>query len=133
MFSITPADDKLPEKDEQFIIGIMILSDGVLDANSTTMGAIVNTSQWQCRVTITQNDYPFGVLQLMGHIPRTFIHPLSDPVNISVEEKFSDINIYIIRAQGTEGIRFLMQLFYLSIIPAQGLKCISIISVDINL
>ena len=106
---IVPYDDSFPELEETFSVNIKIHS----SVNEAVKNfATVNTSSSQCNVTIIRNDHPFGVFQLMTNNQNiTNAVLLTEPLNVSVQEEISLLNLYVVRVFGYEGIFYFIQLF----------------------
>ena len=103
---LRPTNEVEPELDEMFVV---LLTDAVSNdgfASSTpTSGASVNSTSDSSNLTVTENDYPYGLLQFSTTIPPTsgLLLAAESMPELSVRESARAATIYIVRAQGNLG------------------------------
>ena len=108
--------DFIPENNEIFIFN---LTSAITFENSTPTtarsGAAIKITESYCQLKVLENDYPRGVLQIMPALPQSddFIQYITSPIKLKVKEESENVNLYVVRAQGTQGILiFAIQLFH---------------------
>lgn len=105
-FVVTALDETVPELNEDFIV---VLTSAVADDNQTSStpssGASIDASRSQSMLTVTENDFPYGVLQFATStpVPGQPITLAMVMPEITVEESDGMVTVYVVRAQGTVG------------------------------
>ena len=103
---VQPTDEVEPELNEQFVILLTnaVSNDG-FTSSTPTSGASINSSFSQSNLTVTENDYPYGLLQFSTTIPAPsgLILAADTMPQISVRESAGSVTVYIVRAQGSLG------------------------------
>lgn len=106
VLSVQPIDETLPEVDEMFaIILTKAVSNDGFNSSTPTSGASIDISLERSNLTVTENDYPYGLLQFATTLPPlTGIIPAATTTpELSVRESIGTFTIYIVRAQGNLG------------------------------
>ncbi|KAK7934133.1 hypothetical protein WMY93_005029 [Mugilogobius chulae] len=98
-------DDNLPELMETFKITLVSAESGDGKPGSTpTSGASIDPFNSVNTVSVTANDYPYGLLQFEPTIPGDgLIPPATQPAHITVNEEDGVIHLPVARAQGLLG------------------------------
>ena len=100
-------DDSFPEFNEQFelILVSAVSTDGTVSSTPTS-GPSIRSNSNTCNITLLSNDDPNGVLQITGSRPNgTGMIPKMDrPDSLQVTEESGRVDLYVVRAQGTQGI-----------------------------
>ena len=96
-----------PETTTNYTVRLIAVtsSDGYISTTPTS-GASINSSLSASRVTVPENDYPYGVIQFATSAPA-----LGDPFTplavtvpvLVVTESVGNVTLYVVRAQGTIG------------------------------
>lgn len=105
-FFVTALDEMVPELNEDFVV---VLTSAVANDNqssSTPMsGASIDSERSQAALEVTENDFPYGVIQFSAVAPRA-----GDPIplattmpELTVDEASGSVTVYVVRAQGTVG------------------------------
>lgn len=106
VLSVQPIDETLPEVDEIFaIILTEAVSNDGFNSSTPTSGASIDTLLERSNLTVTENDYPYGLLQFTTTLPPAagIIPAATTTPELSVRESVGSVTIYIVRAQGTLG------------------------------
>ena len=103
---VQPTNEVEPELDEMFVVYLTdaVSNDGYTSSTATS-GASINSSFDQSNLTVTENDYPYGLLQFSTTIPPSsglILAAVTIP-QISMRESAGTVTVYIVRAQGTLG------------------------------
>ncbi|KAK3711281.1 hypothetical protein QZH41_004331 [Actinostola sp. cb2023] len=110
IFFISPRDDQFPELDEKFVLKLVSAASNDGKTSSTpTSGASVDPNFTEINITVTKNDYPYGLLQFMDTVPaaNATILPAVEGYRKSVRESSGTVDLIVVRAQGVEGMFFL--------------------------
>ena len=103
---LQPVDELIPELDETFLVVLVeaISNDGQTSSTPTS-GASISTVLAQSNLTVTENDYPYGLLQFSTSLPPAMgiIPPATAPPEVTVRESAGNVTIYAVRAQGNLG------------------------------
>ena len=106
VFTVEAFDEMVPELNEEFVI---VLTSAVANDNQTSStplsGASVDIGLSRSILTVTQNDFPYGVVQF-GTLPPNPSEtiPLATVMpEMTVDESDGMIRVYVVRAQGTVG------------------------------
>jgi G-protein coupled receptor 98 len=106
MFAVTTLDEMVPELNEDFIV---VLTSAIANDNETsstpTSGASINNELSQVTLTVTENDFPYGVLQFSSSAPaagQQIILATEMPELITTEAS-GMVTVYVVRAQGLVG------------------------------
>ena len=103
---VQPTDEVVPELNEAFVISLTdaVSNDG-FTSSTPTSGASINSSFDISNLTVTENDYPYGLLQFSTTIPpNTGLILAADTMpELSVRESAGTVTLYIVRAQGNLG------------------------------
>ena len=103
---IRPYDDTVPELDEKFELQLTsaVSLDGSVSSTPRS-GATIKPNSNKCNVTISANDNPYGMLQIMPTKPTGsgIIQPLLMPLSVNVYEESGNVTLYVVRAQGVQG------------------------------
>ena len=100
-------NENVPELTTNYTVKLLSATpdDGYISTTPTS-GASINSSRSAARVTVPENDFPYGVLQLATSPPIVGVpftpQAASAPV-LDVTESAGTITIYIVRAQGLIG------------------------------
>ena len=99
-------DDSDPELDEIFTV--KLLSAVAMDnkeETTPTSGASVNQDYDEYNITITENDHPYGLLEIMQTLPSAngTIPPSPGQLHVNIEESIGTLSLQVVRAQGTVG------------------------------
>ena len=102
-------NENIPELAENF--NIVLVSAVALDneTNSTdTSGASISAINAQVAVTVEESDHPYGLLQFTTSSSPApgdpFVPEATESPVLSVMEENGTIQLYVVRAQGSEGI-----------------------------
>lgn len=99
-------DENQPELNENFVV---VLTSAVSDDNQTSSsplsGASIDDSRSQSTITVTENDFPYGVIQFVTSppVPGQPIPLATVMPELAVDESDGTVTIYVVRAQGTVG------------------------------
>ena len=103
---VRPLDETDPELDEIFAIYLTdaVSNDGFASSTPTS-GASIDSSLRRSNLTVTENDYPYGLLQFSTSLPpATGLIPAATMTpELAVRESAGTVTVYIVRAQGTLG------------------------------
>lgn len=105
-FVVVTLDETVPELSEDFVV---VLTSAVASDNETSStpqsGASIDTSRSQSMLTVTENDFPYGVLQFSATppIPGQPIALAAVMPELAVQESDGNVTVYVVRAQGTLG------------------------------
>lgn len=83
-----------------------VIVDDIYPSTTPTSGAWLNTSQSETNITVSENDFPYGILQFAESSPISggnTIPPATEVPQIYIEESIGTVTIYVVRAQGTVG------------------------------
>ncbi len=105
-FMIQALDETEPELDEEFLV--VLTSVAVMDNQSSSTplsGASIDSIRSQSALTVTENDFPYGIVQFsaLPPIPGQPIPSASVMPELTVEESDGVVTVYVVRAQGTVG------------------------------
>ena len=103
---VEPTDEVEPELNEMFVVYLTdALSNDGYRSSTPTSGASINSSLDQSNLTVTENDYPYGLLQFSTAVPPPsgLILAAESMPQISTRESAGTVTLYIVRAQGTLG------------------------------
>ena len=104
---IRPLDDSFPELAEHFELRLVsaVSTDGTVSSTPTS-GASIKSGANTCNITLASSDNPYGVFQITGSRPigTGVIPKMNQPENIQVTEEAGNLTLYVVRAQGTQGI-----------------------------
>lgn len=106
VLSLQPIDETLPEVDEVFtVILIEAVSNDGFASSTPTSGASIDTSLEFSNLIVTENDYPYGLLQFSTTLPPAagIIPAATTMPELSVRESGGTVTVYIVRAQGSLG------------------------------
>ena len=106
VLAVQPSDETVPELDEEFtVLLVEAVSNDGYSSSTPTSGASIDPSLERSNLTVTENDYPYGLLQFStspppaaGIIPATTTTP-----ELEVRESDGTFTVYIVRAQGNLG------------------------------
>lgn len=103
---LQPTNEIEPELDEMFAIFLTdaVSNDG-FTSSSPTSGASIDPTLERSNLTVTENDYPYGLLQFSTSLPPSagLIPAASSMPELAVRESAGTVTIFIVRAQGTLG------------------------------
>ena len=105
-FTVTALDETVPELDEEFVV---VLTSAVANDNETSStslsGASIDASRSQSALNITENDFPYGVMEFATSppIPGEPIALATAMPSILVDESDGSVMVHVVRAQGTVG------------------------------
>ncbi len=99
-------DELVPELSEDF--AVLLLSAEATDnqtSSTPSSGASINASLALAEVTISENDYPYGLLQFVisAPLPGEDVPPAGVMPEVFVEESVGSVTVYVVRAQGNLG------------------------------
>ena len=108
---LVTVNENVPELDESFVVVLLsaVANDDDLPDPTPTSGASVNSSLAQSQVTVSENDYPYGLLQFVEVPPSPedlagpFLPAAVSTPNIFVMESDMNVTVYVVRAQGVQG------------------------------
>lgn len=100
-------DEMVPETTTNYSIRLVSVTstDGYISTTPTS-GASINNTLSASRVTVPENDYPYGVIQFATSAPALGdpFTPLAASVPVlEVTESAGNVTVYAVRAQGTVG------------------------------
>lgn len=105
-FQVTALDEDTPELSESFIV---VLTSAVSNDNQTSStslsGASIDSGRSQAPLTVTENDFPYGVMQFSTAAPvagQPIVLATAMPV-LTVAESDGVATVFVVRAQGTVG------------------------------
>ena len=105
-FVVMALDETVPELEEDFLV---VLTSAITSDNQTSStglsGASIAAEQSQSTLTVTENDFPYGVIQFSPSAPspgQTIITATLMP-EVTVLESDGTVTVYVVRAQGTLG------------------------------
>lgn len=105
-FTIVPLNEMEPELNENFVI---VLTSAVANDNQTSStpssGASIDTTRSRFVFTISENDFPYGVLQFAGSssLPVPPFSLAATMPELTVGESDGTVTVYVVRAQGVVG------------------------------
>ena len=106
MLILMATDELVSELEEQFVV---LLVSAVADDNETSStpisGASIDSTQEQSNLTVTANDFPYGLIQFVTSPPppEVPITPATEMPETFVRESDGTATVYVVRAQGTVG------------------------------
>lgn len=105
-FVITALDEMVPELNEDFVV---VLTSAVANDNQSsstpTSGASIDSGRSQATLSVTENDYPYGVIQFSASAPvagQPILLATAMP-ELTVDEASGIVTVYVVRAQGVVG------------------------------
>lgn len=105
-FVVAASDEDDPELDEDFMV---VLTSAVTNDNQTSStpssGASIDAGRSQAMLTVTENDFPYGVIQFSASppLPGQPIALATVVPELLVRESDGNVTVYVVRAQGTVG------------------------------
>lgn len=105
-FLITTLDEMVPELNEDFVV---VLTSAVASDNQSsstpTSGASIDNGRSQATLSVTENDFPYGVIQFSTSAPvagQPILLATAMP-ELRVDEASAIVTVYVVRAQGVIG------------------------------
>ncbi|XP_048584248.1 adhesion G-protein coupled receptor V1 isoform X2 [Nematostella vectensis] len=98
-------NDNHPELNEAFQLKLLsAVADGKVGSTPTS-GASLKPNFTEITITITENDYPYGLIQFAETEPdaNSTIMIATQPYSKDIRESVGTLVLYVVRAQGTEG------------------------------
>jgi G-protein coupled receptor 98 len=104
-FALQTVNETVPELQEGFVVTLVAVAvDDIYPSTTPTSGAWLNSSSVNANISITENDYPYGVFQLASaYPPAGIVPPVIEVPQVHVDESAGIITLYVVRAQGTVG------------------------------
>lgn len=105
-FIVTSFDEMVPELNEDFVV---VLTSAIANDNQTsstpTSGASIDSGRSQAALVVTENDFPYGVLQfsVSAPVPGQPIALATSMPELTVDEGSGVVTVYVVRAQGVVG------------------------------
>ena len=100
-------NENIPELASNYTVRLLAAtSDDGYISTTPTSGASVNNSLSTVRITVPENDFPYGVLQFATSPPNIgdpFTAQATSVPSLTVKESVGSITVYIVRAQGMIG------------------------------
>ena len=99
------SDEMVPELAETYTVTLVsATSEDIYPSTTPTSGASLNSSLTQRNITVSENDYPYGIVQFADSAPgEGTVPPASEVLQIDVSESSGEVVVYVVRAQGTVG------------------------------
>lgn len=105
-FLVTALDEDVPELDENFVVVLTSAAANDNQSSSTPLsGASIDDGRSQSSLTVTENDFPYGVIQFATSAPAP-----GEPIALAtampelmVQESDGTVLVYVVRAQGIVG------------------------------
>ena len=105
-FVVRALDETSPELDENFLVVLTSAVPMDNQSSSTPMsGASIDSLRSQSMLTVTENDFPYGILQFSNSppIPGEPVPLATVMPELTVGESDGVATVYVLRAQGTVG------------------------------
>ena len=106
IFIVASTDEMIPELNEDFVV---VLTSAVANDNQSsstpTSGASIDSGRSQAVLVVTENDFPYGVLQFSASapVPEQPIPVATTMPELIVDEASGAVTVYVVRAQGVVG------------------------------